>query len=171
MPRYVAFLRGVSPMNLQMSELRACLEKAGFRDVKTVLASGNAAFTSTAGTVSAIERKVEEALLVEAGRHFHTIIRTSDELGRLIAEDPFKRHRLPSDAKPVVTFSRKLAPWGTKLPEERDGARILEVRDREAFTAYRPSPRGPVFMVLIKEAFGDDVTTRTWETVKKCAKA
>jgi hypothetical protein len=39
MPRYVAFLRGVSPMNASMTELARCLETAGF-DVKTVLASG-----------------------------------------------------------------------------------------------------------------------------------
>jgi hypothetical protein len=32
-------------------------------------------------------------------------------------------------------------------------------------------PKGPVFMELIKANFGSDVTTRTWDTVKKCAKA
>lgn len=30
MPRYVAFLRGVSPMNLKMPDLKHCLENAGF---------------------------------------------------------------------------------------------------------------------------------------------
>lgn len=44
MPRYVAFLRGVSPMNAKMPELKRALESAGFRNVTTVLASGNAAF-------------------------------------------------------------------------------------------------------------------------------
>ena len=44
--RYVVFLRGVTPMNLKMTALRECLERAGFTDVKTILASGNAAFSS-----------------------------------------------------------------------------------------------------------------------------
>lgn len=32
-------------------------------------------------------------------------------------------------------------------------------------------PRGPVFMTLIEKTFGANVTTRTWDTVKKCATA
>ena len=53
------------------------------------------------------------------------------------------------------------------LPIERDGARILHIEDREVFSAYLPTPRGPVFMTLIQKAFGEEVTTRTWDTVKK----
>ena len=34
MPRYVAFLRGVSPMNARMADLRRCFEVAGFGNVK-----------------------------------------------------------------------------------------------------------------------------------------
>ena len=41
----------------------------------------------------------------------------------------------------------------------------------EIFTAYVPSPSGPVFMRLIEKTFGTGVTTRTWDTVKKCAAA
>ena len=32
MPRYAAFLRGVTPMNLKMPELKAAFEAAGFTD-------------------------------------------------------------------------------------------------------------------------------------------
>jgi hypothetical protein len=31
------------------------------------------------------------------------------------------------------------------------------------------SPKGPVFMTLIEKTFGKEVTTRTWDTVKKAA--
>ena len=41
----------------------------------------------------------------------------------------------------------------------------------EVFTAYVPSPRGAVFMRLIEKTFDTNVTTRTWDTVKKCASA
>jgi hypothetical protein len=44
------------------------------------------------------------------------------------------------------------------------------VRGREAFTAYERSTEGPVFMKLIEETFGKDVTTRTWDSVAKVAK-
>ena len=49
--------------------------------------------------------------------------------------------------------------------------RILASTGREVFTAYVPSPRGPVFMTLIEKTFGSEVTTRTWDTVRKCATA
>jgi hypothetical protein len=42
---------------------------------------------------------------------------------------------------------------------------------REAFSAYLPSPRGPVFMRLIEERFGEEVTTRTWATVERVARS
>ena len=56
------------------------------------------------------------------------------------------------------------------LPIERHGARILSARNGEIFSAYLPGPRGPVFMTLIEENVGKEVTTRTWDTVKKVAK-
>ncbi len=37
------------------------------------------------------------------------------------------------------------------------------------FSAYLPSPKGPVFMTLIEKTFGKEVTTRTWDTVRKLA--
>ena len=35
--------------------------------------------------------------------------------------------------------------------------------------AYTPTPRGPVFMSLIETTFGKDVTTRTWDTIRRVA--
>ena len=74
-------------------------------------------------------------------------------------------------AKRVVTFARELPSLKSPLPVERDGAQILVAGRRDAVTAYVPGPKGPVFMELIKATFGSELTTRTWETVKKCAKA
>ena len=50
-------------------------------------------------------------------------------------------------------------------------ARILAVQGCEIFTVYTPTPGNPVFMALIEKAFGKEITTRTWDTVKKCAAA
>jgi hypothetical protein len=57
------------------------------------------------------------------------------------------------------------------LPIELDGARILCVEGTEIFSAYVPSPKGPVFMSLIEKTFGKDLTTRTWDTIGKVVKA
>jgi uncharacterized protein (DUF1697 family) len=171
MPRYVALLRGVSPANLKMSDLKRCLEIAGYTKVKTILSSGNVGFDGASGSMAAIERRIEAALTTQLGRSFYTIVRSVEELNDLIEADPYAEFDLPADAKRVVTFARKLASPRSSLPIDRDGAQILVARSREAFTAYLPSRRGAIFMELIKATFGSEVTTRTWETVKKCAKA
>jgi uncharacterized protein (DUF1697 family) len=169
MPSYVAFLRGVSPSNLKMSDLKSCLESAGLSNVRTILSSGNAAFQSPSRSPAAVERQIETAMTKQLGRTFYTIVRSRDALEEMIDADPFAGFKFPPTAKRVVTFARKLPAPTHSLPVERDGAVILAAGECEAFSAYVPGPRGPVFMELIKAIFGSDVTTRTWETVRKCA--
>jgi len=139
-------------MNAKMPELRRCFERAGFTDVQTLLSSGNVAFGARAASPAALERKAEAAMAKALGRTFYTIVR-------------------PAKAKRVVTFMRKPHTSKLPLPIELEGARVLAVKGSEVFTAYVPGPRGPVFMALIEKTFGRDVTTRTWDTVRKCAEA
>ena len=171
MPRYVAFLRGVSPVNAKMSELKCCFEGAGFANVRTILSSGNVAFDARSASEASIERKAESSMQACLGRTFYTVVRQSDALLELLETDPFSMDAVPTSAKRVVSFLREPTTARVALPIESDGARILSVVGREVFTAYIPSDKGPVFMKLIEKAFGIDVTTRTWETVRKCAAA
>ncbi len=170
MPRYAAFLRGVMPMNAKMPELKRAFEKAGFGEVRTVLGSGNVVFSARTASELALQRKAEKAMQEHLGRTFLTIIREVAALEQLLAVDPFEEHAVPATAKRIVTFLRTEPERAPALPIERDGARILHLSGREVFTAYLPSPRGPVFMTLIEKTFGEDLTTRTWDTVKKVAR-
>jgi uncharacterized protein (DUF1697 family) len=167
---YAAFLRGVSPMNLKMTDLKQCFLAAGFTDVKTILGSGNVVFGARAASEEALERKAEKAMNEKLGRTFLTIVRPVDALRDILESDPYKAFRLKPDSKRVVTFLRETPKKKLSLPIEVDGARILCMNDREVFTAYVQSPRGPVFMTLIQKTFGEEITTRTWDTVKKMAK-
>ncbi|MES3002231.1 MAG: DUF1697 domain-containing protein [Pseudomonadota bacterium] len=171
MPRYVAFLRGVSPLNAKMPELKACFEAAGFTNVKTVLASGNVVFDSRTAKDAALEKKIEAAMEKDLDRTFFTIVRRVDELQRLLDADPYAPFKLSPQAKRVITFVRDPHAGQLKLPVELEEARILAMEGREIFTAYVPQPGNPVFMKLIEKTFGKDITTRTWETVRKCAQA
>jgi uncharacterized protein (DUF1697 family) len=165
--RYAAFLRGVMPTNAKMPDLRNAVEAAGFTDVKTVLSSGNVVFTAAAASEAALEKKAEAAMMRTLGRSFATIIRSLDALRAMVDADPYAAFPLAPDAKRIVTFLRATSDATLSLPVEFDGARILCREDREVFSAYVPSPRGASFMVLIEKTFGKDVTTRTWDTVKK----
>jgi uncharacterized protein (DUF1697 family) len=169
MPRYVALLRGVSPSNCKMPQLKECFQAAGFDNVRTLLSSGNVVFTTRESSWEALERQAEQAMLASLGHAFPTIIRTTEYLQDLVASDPFAEFILPPAAKRVVTFLRRPANPGVELPIERDGARILKRAGTEVFSAYELSPKGSIFMTLIERTFGKEITTRTLDTVKKCA--
>lgn len=171
MPRYIALLRGVSPMNCKMPELKAAFESAGFSNVKTLLSSGNVAFDARSAAEAALERKAEAAMEKALGRSFYTIIRPQQHLVEMLADDPYPGFGAPPAAKRVVSFLREAPATKAALPAPISGASILGVRGREVFSAYEPSADGPVFMRLIEKTFGKDITTRTWDTVRKCAAA
>jgi len=162
-------------MNLRMPALKHTLETAGFAEVKTLLSSGNAVFAARAQKPELLASRIEAALESELGKRFMTFVRPVAMLEQIIESDPYAEFRLARDAKRVVTFLHK--PLGAaalaklKLPIEQDGAKILVVRDCEVHSAYVPSPRGPVFMTLLEKTFGKDITTRTWDTVKKAVRA
>jgi uncharacterized protein (DUF1697 family) len=152
-----------------MPELRRCFEAAGFTDVATLLSSGNVVFTARAASEAALQARAERAMRNQLERTFLTIVRSSERLREILDSDPYQAFRLAPGAKRVVTFLREAPTARIALPVEEDGARILAVRGSEAFSDYVPSPRGPVFMKLIERTFGKEVSTRTWETVRKVA--
>jgi uncharacterized protein (DUF1697 family) len=171
MPTYAAFLRGVSPLNAKMSELKKCFEAAGFTNVKTILGSGNVVFEARSKSRSALERQLEAAMDEDLGRVFATTVRSIDELAALVASDPYKAFKLAPNSKRVVTLLHAKPKSRLKLPIELDDARILCLQGTEMFSVYVPSPKGPVFMNLIEKTFGKDLTTRTWDTIGKVVKA
>lgn len=169
MPRYVAFLRGVSPSNVKSADLKRSFETAGFTNVKTILSSGNVAFDASTQPETDIEQRAELALQESFGRRFYTIVRSSAHLEKLLAVDPYTNYTFSPHAKRVVSFLRVSCESKISLPVVSAGAYVLGIMGREVFTAYTPNPKGPVFMQLIEKAFGANVTTRTWETVRKCS--
>ena len=171
MPRYAAFLRGVSPLNARMPEIIACFEDAGFADVRTLLSSGNVVFNARSTTNAAIERRAEKAMQARLGRSFDTYVRSTEYLKRLLEAEPFAEFTLEPGAKRVVTFLREPPALDLDLPAPRDGATILKVTGTEVLASYVPNPKGPVFMALLEKTFGKNITTRTLETVRKCAMA
>lgn len=171
MPEYVALLRGVSPVNAKMADLRDAFTAAGFTRVKTVLASGNVLFDSLMTCEDELEAACRDAMGNGLGRVFPTIIRPLGELRAIVEADPFAGFEVAPQAKPVVTFLHHPPAVMPQLPIIADGVSIFFADQRSVYTAYVVNSTGPVFMNLIETTFGKDVTTRTWQTVRRCATA
>lgn len=154
-------------MNAKMPELKRCFEAAGFEKVKTVLSSGNVVFDTRASSDASLQDRAEAAMEKQLGRSFLTIVRSIEALQEILDSDPYRAGRLTVGSKKVVTFLRQAPAVRPRLPIALDGARILRLEGLEAYSAYVRGSKGPVFMTLIEKTFGRDVTTRTWDTVKK----
>lgn len=128
-------------------------------------------FTGPPEAESDLIKVIDSGMAKDLPRSFPVVIRTIDYLLALLETDPYSGFDIPPEAKRVVTFLSHPHPQDLSLPIAQDGAAILAVKGREVFTAYVPNECGPVFMTLIDRAFGKDVTTRTWDTVRKCSLA
>jgi uncharacterized protein (DUF1697 family) len=158
-------------MNAKMPALKQAFETAGFSEVKTVLSSGNVVFDARRTSELVLQRKAEAAMRDKLGQTFLTIVRPVEMLQELLASDPYRAFRLEPSAKRIVTFLRDEPTASLMLPIELEGARLLALRGKELFSAYVPSPKGAVFMTLIERTLGKELTTRTWDTVGKVARA
>jgi uncharacterized protein (DUF1697 family) len=153
MATYVALLRGVMPMNPNMKSerLRKVFESLGFECVETVIASGNVVFDSPSKNAAILETRIEEALPKQLGFKSTTIIRSRQELERLVKRNPFKDIR---DEKPnylIVTFFKD--------------------RRKELCTVVNRAHAGtPDFMRSLEKTHGKEMTTRTWKTVGRILK-
>ena len=168
--RYVAFLRGVSPLNAKMPEVKRAFELAGFTDVRTLLTSGNVVFSARRAAEVTLARKAEAAMKQHLDRSFVTFVRSVDDLRTLLDSEPYSGFAAKRGFKRVVTFLQAAPPAKLALPLEIDGGRILAIEGREVFGDYRPSDRGPAFMQLLQKTFGKAITSRTWQTVEKAAR-
>jgi len=170
MPRYAAFLRGISPMNAKMPELKRAFEVAGFTNVVTVISSGNVVFDAERMSVRALERRAEAGMRKHLGRPFVAIIRPVQGLRKLLWLDPFRPFTLPPKAKRIVTFLRDRPTKKLRLPIEVHGTKILAMKGGMIYSAYVPTPKGAAFMAVIERVLRKDVTTRTWDTVARVAR-
>lgn len=91
MPTYIALLRAVNvggTGKLPMADLRAMCEAAGFRNVRTYIASGNVVF-DTPGAAGKAKAALEAALESHAGKPVGVAIRTAAEMAQVLADNPF----------------------------------------------------------------------------------
>lgn len=180
MTTFVALLCAVNvggTGKLPMAELRALLEGLGYKNVETYIQSGNAVFDAK-GTAAAVTRAVAAALEKHMGALVGVMIRTHEELGRVIAENPFAAEAAADGARVHVGFlggavigpaakdgAAQLDRIGTKYPARRDRYHLA------GDTLYLHLPDGAAetkFTVkALQKALGVPGTARNWNTVLK----
>ncbi len=180
--KYVALLRGINVggnKKVPMADLKKMLETMGYTNVKTLLNSGNALFdaTSLSGATpdkctlrDSIEKEIEKTF----GFGAHTIIRSIDEIKKLIENDPFKGITVTPATRLYVTFLTDKPKSTLKIPYESDDKlyRILTVDDAHicSVLTVADTKNTTDAMKILEKEYGKNLTTRNWNTVEKMLK-
>lgn len=172
--KYAAFLRGINVggnKKVPMTELKKCLEKLGCKNVKTLLNSGNVVFETDKTKPDVLRKKIETQIEKTFGFTSSTIIRSIDELQKLIDSDPFKGIKVTPATRLYVTLLSEKPTTKLKLPYTSPDRnfKILQASDTEVCSwLVVTADRGSVdAMGILEKEYGKNVTTRNWNTVKK----
>ena len=173
MTRYVVLLRGINVggrKRVAMSDLRELLGSLGYSDVATYLQSGNAVFTSPRDDPAGLAREIERRLARDLGMEVPVVIRTREELAKVVegnpfpeaASDPIRLHVSFLSGEPDRKRLAGVDPR-TYEPER------FELGDRVIYLWY---PNG-LGKAKLNDAFwrrldlGVHATDRNWNTVTK----
>ncbi len=175
MPTYIALLRAVNLAGhgkLAMADFRKLLEGLGFKDVATYIQSGNAVFDATGSAVkvgAAIAAGLEKLMGAPVG----VVIRTHEELSRIIIENPFPAEAIDG-ARVHVGFLAGPASAGAnaalnaiveKYPTRRD--RFHLAHDNIYFHLPDGAAETKFSGKSLDRAVGVLGTGRNWNTVLK----
>ena len=172
--RYVAFLRGVNVGGhkpVRMAELEAAFTGLGLKNVRTILASGNVLFDTPASGRERLAARIAAELKRAFGFDATVVLRTLEEIGRLVDSNPFGDMEFPARAQLYITFLAEDAPTEVAQPNRspRRNIRMVRISAGEIASVVVLSPgHGTTdLMSTLDRQFGRTATTRNWNTVKK----
>lgn len=91
MKRYIALLRGINisgKNKIPMAELKAGVEKLGFREVKTYLNSGNVLFSSDEAGTEALSSRIETQIKNQFGFDIPVFVISKEDLEDVLHHAP-----------------------------------------------------------------------------------
>ena len=171
---YVALLRGVNNIGagrrVAMVDLRGLFERLGFRDVRTVLNSGNVVFsTPTRGRAEVLAR-IEKALSARLGLRTPVIVLSGREVAAAVCDNPFTRVATsPSLLLLVVPRERRDLERLRPLLKDKFSPEALALGTRVAYVwCANGVPRSPLW-AAVDRALGRTGTVRNIGTFARAA--
>ncbi len=172
MTTYVALLRGIGPTNPNMrpAKLKWCFEEMGFKNVRTVISSGNVVFESGSKSEGVLETKIEKALPKILGFSSATIVRSQNDIEKLLDKNPAKGITHGKENYILVTFFKHHTTKLRTLPRSGAGYKVLGVYKKEVCIVYdNQESKTPIIMLKLEKDFSKAITSRTWKTVERIA--
>jgi uncharacterized protein (DUF1697 family) len=175
MARQVAFLRGVNNIGatrrVAMADLRRLFERLGFRDVGTVLNSGNVVFSVPAGQRGGVLARIQEGLSRRLDVAAQVTLMSASEVAAAVRENPFaavaKNSKKLPDLLVVVLRRRSDQARLEPLLEERWAPEALALGRRVAYLWCAHSVAKSRLWPMVDRALKRTGTARNMATMMK----
>ncbi len=135
MPVFIVLLRAVNvggTGKLPMADLKRLCEKAGFRNLRTYIASGNVVAERDGGETEA-KAALEAELAAYAGKPVGVIVRTAGEMLKVVAENPFPNR---SASQTIAIFLDHAPPADALKDVKGQANEELRLGAREIYVHY-----------------------------------
>ena len=146
MPIYIAMLRGINVSGqkiIKMEKLRASFETLGFNSVRTYVQSGNVIFQASKTSSDILSKSIEGKILGDFGFSVTLVLRSSDEMEKIVNDNQFLKDRGIDHSKLHVTFLSELPAKAAleKLDSLNAVPDQFRIKGREVYL-YCPSVYG-----------------------------
>ncbi len=169
----IAFLRAVNvggKNSVKMSDIKGMMHALGFLNVRSLLQSGNIVFEGSLSTILAADERLEKAFEEMTGFRSDFMIRTSEELQRIVDGNPFAEEGRTDPSHLVVLFLKK-EPAAEQIEGLRAAIKGREVIFGKGTELYMYYPDGvgdsKLTNGIIEKNLGSRGTGRNWNTILK----
>jgi len=157
-----------------MEDLKRAFSSLGFKNVQTVLASGNVIFEAAGSDAAALTRKIEQKLKSSFGAEITVLLRAAEQIQSLLKLKPFEKSKVTPQTRLHVSFLAQGVEHSLKVSQRLNGTpfEIFRVSPGEICSVVEPAPKQgtPELMRVLEKEFGKKLTTRTWNTIERIAK-
>ena len=171
MTRFVALFRGINvgkAKRIAMADLRAVLESLDYRDVKTLLNSGNAVFEGRVGPAAQHAQRIRSAVADKLGVDALVIVKSVDDVSAIVRANPLAAAATdPSRFLVALTNDAKSLAKVASLAKERWGKEEIQVGKHAAYIWCVNGILESKVAVALLKGLGETGTTRNWATIGK----
>jgi uncharacterized protein (DUF1697 family) len=173
---FISMLRAVNVGGtsvIKMEPLRAAYEALGFKDVRSLLQSGNVVFRSGIKDSRQLARRIKQELERKFGLQIEVVIRTLPELESIFERSPVLSPRADL-AKLLVMFLVGVpdAQGQAQLVKAHKGPEMLEIRGPEVYLYYPNGlGRSKLTAAVLERHLGTMGTARNWNTLTRLLEA
>lgn len=171
MEKFAVLLRGINVgghKKVPMKELKSALEKAGYKNVRTLLASGNVVLEGKKEWTGNLPELLEK----QFGFPIGIIVIPFEKITEIVKSDPFAAVDVTPDTRLYVTFLGKIKNSTLRIPYKTDDGsfKIIGQTDLALYSVLNlEKTKTTDAMAVLDREFGREITTRNYNTVAKIA--